>query len=85
MARRMVPTPPGDGKVYAMQNGEFEKDLTMSIMSGSIMLGNLSRSVLLTGFNGNNEFKQKVLKRGTGVFYNDLKNRKDVTENVITR
>lgn len=67
------------------ENGEFEKDLTMSIMSGSIMLGNLSRSVLLTGFNGNNEFKQKVLKRGTGVFYNDLKNRKDVTENVITR
>lgn len=23
MARRMVPTPPGDGKVYAMQNGKW--------------------------------------------------------------
>lgn len=52
--------------------GEIKGGVNMSIMSGSIMLGNLSRSVLFTGFNGKTEqFKVKVLKKGTGLMYSD--------------
>lgn len=51
-------------------NDEIKGSITMAIMSGSIELGNLSRSVLFTGRNGKtNEFKVKVLKKGTGLFY----------------
>lgn len=53
-------------------NGEVKGSINMSIMSGSIMLGNLARTVLFTGFNGDtNEFKTKVLKKGTGLYYSD--------------
>lgn len=53
--------------------GEIKDSITMSIMSGSIMLGNLSRSVLFTAYNHETEkFKVKVLKRGTGIYYYDL-------------
>lgn len=53
--------------------GDISDSLTMSIMSGSIMLGNLSRSVLFTAYNSETEeFKQKVLKRGTGKFYHEI-------------
>lgn len=55
------------------ETGEIKDTITMSIMSGSIMLGNLSRSVLFTAYNHETEeFKVKVLKRGTGIYYHDL-------------
>ena len=34
------------------EEGDVKDSINMSIMSGSIMLGNLSRSVLFTGYNG---------------------------------
>lgn len=53
-------------------NGNVKGSVNMSIMAGSIMLGNLSRSVLFTGFNGKTEqYKVKVLKKGTGKYYSD--------------
>ena len=52
------------------EQGDVKDSINMSIMSGSIMLGNLSRSVLFTGYNGaTKQFKTKVLKRGTGKYY----------------
>lgn len=52
------------------EQGDVKDSINMSIMSGSIMLGNLSRSVLFTGYNGQTQqFKTKVLKRGTGKYY----------------
>lgn len=53
-------------------NGDIKPSITMSIMSGSIMLGNLARTVLFTGYNGNlDEYKVKILKKGTGLLYSD--------------
>lgn len=55
------------------ENNNIKESITMSIMSGSIMLGNLSRSVLFTAYNSETEqFKSKTLKRGTGKFYHDI-------------
>lgn len=63
-------------------NGNVKGSVNMSIMAGSIMLGNLSRSVLFTGFNGKTEqYKVKVLKKGTGKNYSDKG--VDPNENVI--
>lgn len=54
------------------ENGQIKGSVNMSIMSGSIMLGNLSRTVLFTGYNGETEsFKVKVLKKGTGILYSE--------------
>lgn len=53
-------------------NGDIKASITMSIMSGSIMLGNLARTVLFTGYNGDlDEYKVKILKKGTGLLYSD--------------
>lgn len=49
------------------KDGEFALHITNSIMSGSIMLGNLSRTVMLVGHNGHT-FKRKVLKRLYGIW-----------------
>lgn len=55
------------------EQGDVKDSINMSIMSGSIMLGNLSRSVLFTGYNGQTkQFKTKVLKRGTGKYYHEV-------------
>ena len=55
------------------EQGDVKDSINMSIMSGSIMLGNLSRSVLFTGYNGaTKQFKTKVLKRGTGKYYHEV-------------
>ncbi len=54
------------------ENGEVLPTITMSIMSGSIMLGNFSRTVLFTGYNSQlEEFKVKVLKKGSGKSYSE--------------
>lgn len=54
------------------ENGEIKGSITMGMMAGSIMLGNFSRSVLFTGRNGKTEeFKTKVLKKGTGLYYSE--------------
>lgn len=55
------------------ENNKIKESITMSIMSGSIMLGNLSRSVLFTAYNGEtNKFLTKTLKRGTGKFFHEI-------------
>lgn len=60
------------------ESGEIKDSVTMSIMAGSIMLGNLARSVLFTAYNGEtSEFKNKVLKRGTGRMWHEL-DRRDI-------
>ena len=52
------------------ENEEIKGGITASIMSGSIVLGNLSRTILFTGYNGRTgDFKVKVLKKGTGLYY----------------
>lgn len=67
-------------------NGNIKESITMSIMSGSIMLGNLSRSVLFTAYNGEtNEFLTKVLKRGTGKFYHELEKEASKNEYITTK
>lgn len=54
------------------ENGAVKGSVNMSIMAGSIMLGNLSRSVLFTGYNGKTqEYRVKVLKKGTGKTYSE--------------
>lgn len=69
---------------YFNESGEIKDSITMSIMSGSIDLGNLSRSVLFTAYNGETgEFKTKVLKRGTGKFYHEV-NSKEVSKRYVT-
>lgn len=58
------------------ENNNIKDSITMSIMSGSIMLGNLSRSVLFTAYNGETQqFKTKTLKRGTGKFYHEIESK----------
>lgn len=55
------------------ENNKIKESITMSIMSGSIMLGNLSRSVLFTAYNSEaNKFLTKTLKRGTGKFFHEI-------------
>lgn len=55
------------------ENNKIKESITMSIMSGSIMLGNLSRSVLFTAYNNEtNKFLTKTLKRGTGKFFHEI-------------
>lgn len=67
-------------------NGDFLPSITASIMSGSIVLANLARTVMLTGFNKNSEFKRKVLKKGTALYYSDEDVKKeDVIEDAIKR
>lgn len=65
-------------------NGNIKESITMSIMSGSIMLGNFSRSVLFTAYNAeSNEYLTKVLKRGTGKFYHEVE-KEDLKHGYIT-
>lgn len=55
------------------EDGEVKNTTSVFIASGSSDLPKLSRTVLFTGYNGDiEEFKTKVLKRGTGKYHHEI-------------
>lgn len=63
------------------QNGFFTSGLSTNIVSGTKAIGDLSRSVLFTAYWDDVEsggFKQKTLKRGSGIFYANLQTKETV-------